>query len=128
MEHNTGDRIHLTVPATPVAVRIARAGAAALATRAGFSYREGEDLRQAVGEAAALLASQPDGDGRLEIVYDLGDGALRVDLHLADRVALLLDVPAVAAAVLDASVDSWELSEAGRRIVLYKHAAPDADD
>jgi anti-sigma regulatory factor (Ser/Thr protein kinase) len=128
VERNTGDTIRLTVPATSAAVRIVRAGAAALATRAGFSYREAEQLRLAVGEAAALLASQPAGDGTLVIAYDVEDDALRIDLHLTERDAGAPDVPGVAAAVLDASVDAWQLSDHGCRIVLRKQAHPDADD
>ena len=130
MERNVGDSIRLMVPATSAAVRIARAGAAALATQAGFSYREGEELRLAVGEAAALLAPEPDGDGTLVIVYDVEDEALRVDLHLTDRRAESgpADVPPVAAAVLDASVDTWRLSDHGRRIVLRKEVHPDDTD
>jgi len=128
MERNTGDSIRLTVPATSAAVRIARSGAAALATRAGFSYREGEELRLAVGEAAALLAPAPDGDGTLVIVYDLEDEALRIDLQLSNAAVAVADVPPVAAAVLDASVDTWGLDDDGRRIVLHKRAHPEADD
>jgi serine/threonine-protein kinase RsbW len=128
VERNTGDTIRLTVPATSAAVRIARAGAAALATRAGFSYLEAEELRLAVGEAAALLAPDPGGDGTLVIAYDIEDDALQVDLHLAEPRPGATDVPGVAAAVLDASVDTWRLSDGGRRIVLRKQAQPDGDD
>ena len=57
MESDEGDRIRLTVPATAAAARITRVSAAGLATRAGFSYGEVEQLRLAVDEATALLAS-----------------------------------------------------------------------
>lgn len=99
-----------------------------MATRAGFTYREAEELRLAVGEAAALLAPDPDGDGTLVIAYDVGDETLSVDLHLAERGGAPADVPDVAAAVLDASVDTWRLDEAGRRMVLHKRGRPDLDD
>jgi serine/threonine-protein kinase RsbW len=128
VEPNTGDSIRLTVPATSAAVRIARSGAAALASRAGFSYREGEELRLAVGEAAALLAPAPERDGTLVIVYDLEGEALHIDLQLTEDAGAVGDVPPVAAAVLDASVDTWRLDDGGRRIVLHKRAHPDADD
>lgn len=122
------ESIRLTVPATSAAVRIARAGAAAMATRAGFSYREAEELRLAVGEAAALLAPDPDGDGRLVIAYDVDDETLSIDLHLTERGDATVDVPDVAAAVLDASVDNWRLGDDGRSLVLHKRGHPDADD
>jgi serine/threonine-protein kinase RsbW len=121
------ESIRLSVPATSAAVRIARAGAAAMATRAGFTYREAEELRLAVGEAAALLAPDPEGAGTLVIAYDVDDESLSVDLHLTERNGPV-DVPDVAAAVLDASVDSWQLGPGGRRLVLRKRGHPDADD
>ncbi|MGH9111937.1 MAG: hypothetical protein ACRDZN_06520 [Acidimicrobiales bacterium] len=128
MNPSTGDSIRLTVPATSVAVRIARAGAAALATRAGFSYREVEALRLAVGEAAALLAPEIDGDGTLVVVYDVEDDALSIDLRLEDRAPRLVGVPSVAAAVLDASVDTWQFTDHGSRLVLRKSVTDGDDD
>ncbi|HKA84097.1 MAG TPA: hypothetical protein VKD21_09540 [Acidimicrobiales bacterium] len=120
--------IRLTVPASSAAVRIARAGAAAMATRAGFTYREAEELRLAVGEAAALLAPDPDGDGTLVIAYDVEDTTLSVDLQLGEPGGAAADIPDVAAAVLDATVDTWRLRDDGRRLVLLKRGHPDADD
>ena len=99
-----------------------------MATRAGFTYREAEELRLAVGEAAALLAPDPDGDGRLVIAYDVEDATLSVDLRLTDQGGAAVDVPDVAAAVLDASVDTWRLGDDGRRMVLHKRGHPDVDD
>jgi serine/threonine-protein kinase RsbW len=122
------ESIRLTVPATSAAVRIARAGAAAMATRAGFTYREAEELRLAVGEAAALLAPDPDGDGTLVIAYDVEDVTLSVDLQLGGQDGVTVDVPDVAAAVLDATVDTWRLGDGGLRLLLLKRGHPDADD
>jgi hypothetical protein len=124
------DSIRLTVPATSAAVRITRAGAAGLATRAGFTYREVEQLRLAVGEAAALLAPQPEGDGTLAVDYDVAPDGLRIDLRLTGPSGdghAVAAVPEVAAAVLDASVDEWELLDGGRRLVLVKRLS-DLDD
>ena len=117
------DSIRLTVPATSAAVRITRAGAAGLATRAGFTYHEVEQLRLAVGEAAALLAPEPEGDGTLAVDYEVASDCLRIDLRLTGPAGdghAVTTVPEVAAAVLDASVDEWELLDGGRRLVLVK--------
>ena len=124
------ETIRLTVPATSAAVRITRAGAAGLATRAGFTYREVEQLRLAVGEAAALLAPEPEGDGTLAVDYDVAPDGLRIDLRLTGPSGdgrAVTAVPEVAAAVLDASVDEWELLDGGRRLVLVKRLS-DLDD
>jgi anti-sigma regulatory factor (Ser/Thr protein kinase) len=149
------DRISLTMPAASAAVRIARASAAALATRAGFTYREVEELQLAVGEAVALLAPEPQGDGTLAVTFEVGSDGLRVDLRLTDPGSRSADVapdveaalgrasgpdgrsqaragdgavaaPTIAAAVLDAAVDTWSVSEGGRRLVLTKQTS-DAD-
>jgi serine/threonine-protein kinase RsbW len=125
------ESIRLSVPATSAAVRITRAGAAGLATRAGFTYREVEQLRLAVGEAAALLAPEPDGEGTLAVVYDVVPDGLRIELVLVPGSAGgVTAVPEVAAAVLDNSVDEWSLADGGRRLVLVKRLSDtdDADD
>jgi anti-sigma regulatory factor (Ser/Thr protein kinase) len=129
------DSIRLTVPATSAAVRIARAGAAGLATRAGFTYHEVEQLRLAVGEAVALLAPEPEGDGTLAVTFDIEPDGVRIELHLTDggstagRQRVPGEVPTVAAAVLDAAVDAWVVSDEGRRLVLHKRVSDaDSDD
>jgi serine/threonine-protein kinase RsbW len=127
------DSIRLTVPAASAAVRIARAGAAGLATRAGFTYHEVEQLQLAVGEATALLAPQPDGDGTLTLIFDVEADGLRVDLRLTEAGAGVdggpgSGVPTIAAAVLDAAVDTWHVHDDGRRFVLRKRLSDTDDD
>ncbi|MBN2622728.1 MAG: hypothetical protein JXA83_05140 [Acidimicrobiales bacterium] len=142
MDLTSTESIRLTVPATAAAVRIARAGAAGLATRAGFTYHEVEEVRLAVGEAAALLAIDPDEasapTGTLGLTFQVGGDALLVEMQLAgdgDRagpaggLGTAGGVPAVASAVLDAAVDSWRIEDGGRRIVLRKQLTDtDGDD
>jgi serine/threonine-protein kinase RsbW len=120
------ETIRLTVPAMSAAVRITRAGAAGLATRAGFTYREVEQVRLAVGEAAALLAPDPEGDATLAVTYVMAPGELRIDLVLTGGDGLS-EVPDVARAVLDNSVDDWHLTDGGRGLTLVKRVS-DADD
>lgn len=126
------DSISLTVPAASPAVRIARAAAAGLATRAGFTYHEVEQLQLAVGEAAALLAPDADGDGTLVLLFDIEADGMRIDLHLADPgqeadARRITTVPSVAVAMLDAAVDTWQVHDDGHRVVLHKTVS-DTDD
>ncbi len=133
MDLSSTDHIRLTVPASPAAVRIARAGAAGLATRAGFTYQEIEQVRLAVGEATALLAPGPGEDGTLALAFEVSPEGLRIDLRLVggsgDVPGATREVPSIAAAVLDSAVDEWEVGDGGRRLVLGKVlAAADGDD
>lgn len=133
MDLTSTDSIRLTVPAASAAVRIARAGAAGLATRAGFTYHEVEQLQLAVGEATALLAPEPDGAGTLTLIFDIESDGLRIDLRLTDPGVggdghPVGRVSTIAAAVLDAAVDTWQVHEAGRRFVLHKRLSDTDDD
>jgi len=127
------DSVRLTVPAAPAAVRVARAGAAGLATRAGFTYHEVEQLRLAVGEAAALLAAEPEGEGTLALTFEVEPDGLRVELRLVGDAApgrrVPTPLPSVAEAVLDAATDAWHVDAGRRRVVLHKRRSDaDADD
>ncbi|HKH04590.1 MAG TPA: hypothetical protein VKA65_05475 [Acidimicrobiales bacterium] len=127
MESDEGDRIRLTVPATPAAARITRVSAAGLATRAGFSYGEVEQLRLAVDEATALLAGTGASNGtevpRLEVLYVVERTGLWIELEVTDAPDAgpeELEVPDLARMVLDGTVDTWEVAPTERRITLHK--------
>ena len=139
MDLTPTDRIRLSVPAATSAVRIARAGAAGLATRAGFTYQEVEQIQLAVGEAAALLAPDPAGAGTLIVTFDVEPTGLVVELEVTDVGASPpvtarpaahagggAELPEIASAVLDAAVDEWRVDPGGLRIVLRKHL-PESD-
>ena len=127
VESDDGDHIRLTVPATPASARIARVAAAGLATRAGFTYREVEQFRLAVDEAAALLtgalAAPPAAarGRRLVVAYVLARDGLHVELEVeGDGGTTAAAVPHLAALLLDASIDDWEVAPDGLRVVLHK--------
>lgn len=136
-----GDHIRLTVPAIRAAARITRVGAAGLATRAGFTYREVEQMRLAVNEATALLASRDAGrsaaaaaDDQLVVVYALHHDSLDVEVrrHAADgRAPVAVDaapVPELAALLLDACVDGWRVVPADGLVALHKRRTHWDDD
>jgi serine/threonine-protein kinase RsbW len=124
-----GDRIRLTVPATSASARITRVGAASLATGAGFTYREVEQMRLAVNEATALLAPHPATEGRLVVVYAVHPDRLHVEVRRegVDEAAAVT-VPELAALLLDACVDGWEVSPAGGTVALHKRRTRYEDD
>jgi anti-sigma regulatory factor (Ser/Thr protein kinase) len=134
VESDEGDRIRLTVPATAAAARITRVSAAGLATRAGFSYGEVEQLRLAVDEATALLAGTRAANGtdvpRLEVLYVVERAGLWIELEVTDAPDASpeeLEVPDLARMVLDGTVDTWEVAPTERRITLHKRRI-DVDD
>ncbi|HMG39688.1 MAG TPA: hypothetical protein VK611_00095 [Acidimicrobiales bacterium] len=125
MERNDGDSVRLTVPATSAAVRIARVGAAGLGTRLGFTFSEVEELRLAVGEAAAQLCDAGP-ESSLVVSYDIEPNGLRVTLAL-DGGAVVPAFSDLAATVLDTVVDEWSL-DPGKSSVTLRKAPADHDD
>jgi anti-sigma regulatory factor (Ser/Thr protein kinase) len=129
VERNDGDALRLTVPATSAAVRIARVGAAGLGTRLGFTFTEVEELRLAVGEAAAQLCGSGT-EARLVVTYHVEAKGLRVVLTLDGGPGRPAIVPAfsdLAAAVLDTVVDEWRFDRGEARLELRK-VPTDNDD
>jgi anti-sigma regulatory factor (Ser/Thr protein kinase) len=122
VERNDGDALRLTVPATSAAVRIARVGAAGLGTRLGFTFTEVEELRLAVGEAAAQLCGSGT-EARLVVTYLVEEKGLQVTLALdagPGRPPVVPSFSDLAAAVLDTVVDDWDLDRAAGRLQLRK--------
>src|SRR5688572_22980454 len=76
--------VHLALPATPEFVRLARVTATGLASRAGFSIDEVEDLRLAIDELCFTLIGSKGKEGRLELRYRLDGNALEVFGSLDD--------------------------------------------
>jgi hypothetical protein len=62
------------------------------------------------------------------VVYDVEDAALSINLHLVDRAPRMVGIPSLAAAVLDASVDTWDVADDGRRMILRKSVTDGEDD
>ena len=101
--------VHLALPATPEFVRVARVTATGLASRAGFSIDEVEDLRLAIDELCFTLIGSKGREGRLELQYRLDGSALEIrgSIACADT-----DVPHLSDwsnKILDALVDEHEV-------------------
>jgi serine/threonine-protein kinase RsbW len=122
----SGDVITLTIPAVLAFVRLPRVAIAGLATRAGFSYDEVEDLRLAIGEVCQVLLDGSDREGTLTIVFDVERGKLGVEVA-ADRPAGRNDGAGerLAEQILLATVGEVEVSDEGRRIAFAMVTAED---
>lgn len=108
LQTDSTPEVHLALPATPEFVRLARVTATGLASRAGFSIDEVEDLRLAIDELCFTLIGSKGREGRLELRYRLQGTALEVHGSLdAD-----IEVPHLSDwsdQILDALVDEHEV-------------------
>ncbi len=120
----SGDVIRLTIPAVLAFVRLPRVAIAGLATRAGFSYDEVEDLRLAIGEVCQVLLDGANRDGTLTIAFTVERGKMEVEV-VSDGPAGRNDGAGerLAEQILKATVGRVEVTEEGRRIVFEKVTA-----
>lgn len=117
----TGDVIRMTIPAMLAYVRLPRVAIAGLATRAGFSYDEVEDLRLAIGEVCQVLLDGADRTGTLTISFAVERGQMDVDV-VAEGPAGRDDGTGerLAAQILEATVGKVSVADEGRRISFSK--------
>ncbi|NEK58716.1 ATP-binding protein [Geodermatophilus sabuli] len=73
------ERLELRVPTTPTQLPAVRAMAGDLAMRMDYDLDAVEDLRLAVDEACATLASVVSGDRRLTVVFETTRSGLHID-------------------------------------------------
>ena len=101
--------VHLALPATPEFVRLARVTATGLASRAGFSIDEVEDLRLAIDELCFTLIGSKGREGRLELRYRLDGSALEVHGSLDSPDTEMPHLSDWSDQILDALVDEHEV-------------------
>jgi serine/threonine-protein kinase RsbW len=85
------DRLELRVPSSPTQLPAVRAMAGDLAMRMDFDLDAVEDLRLAVDEACATLASVALGDSPLTVVFEATREGLRIDAWVPTAAGV--DVP-----------------------------------
>lgn len=116
----------MTIPSVLAFVRLPRVAIAGLATRAGFSYDEVEDLRLAIGEVCHVLLDGADRDGTLTIAFTVDRGRMRVEVDASGPAGRNDGAgERLSEQILQATVGRVEVSEEGRRIVFDKVAADD---
>jgi anti-sigma regulatory factor (Ser/Thr protein kinase) len=111
-----GEEVHLTMPATPQLLRVARLTAAGLAGRLGFSFDEIEDVKIAVDELCFALVGSKGRAGSLTLTYRLGDQQLEIigeGTFAADGPEPAPAPSELSAQILAAVVDDHELSRDG---------------
>lgn len=99
----------LALPATPEFVRLARVTATGLASRAGFSIDEVEDLRLAIDELCFTLIGTKGREGQLELRYRLDGSALEVKGSIDGAEAATPHLSEWSDQILDALVDEHEV-------------------
>lgn len=121
-----GDVIRLTVPAVLRFTRLPRVAIAGLATRAGFSFDEVEDLRLAIGEVCQVLLDGADRTGSLTVNYGVTRGRMEVEV-ISQGPPGRIDGPGelLAEQILAATVDDLAVHDEGRRITFSKLATDD---
>ena len=104
--------VHLSLPPSPVNLRVARATAAAVADRLGFGETDVEDVSVAVNElTSALMQAGPMSDIALDFTHQRdrfmaeGNATVEVQTRLSD----------VAQEILDLVVDRFEMSQVDDR-------------
>jgi anti-sigma regulatory factor (Ser/Thr protein kinase) len=118
--------VRLAIPAAPEFLRLARLAAADVASRAGFSFEDIEDLRIGVDELCHLLMAPGTEDEQLQLTFTLqpetvtveGEGPSR---NTGDPVMVQSELSQT---IVTAVVDEHEVSRDGStlRFRLKKHA------
>ena len=101
--------VHLALPATPEFVRLARVTATGLASRAGFSIDEVEDLRLAIDELCFTLIGTKGRPGQLSLRYRLDGSALEVEGTVNGNEGAVPHLSEWSDQILDALVDEHEV-------------------
>jgi serine/threonine-protein kinase RsbW len=121
-----GDRLELRVPTTPTQLPAVRAMAADLAMRMDYDLDSVEDLRLAVDEACAILATIALGDEPLTVVFETSRTGLHIEAWVSAKEGT--DVPrgGFGWAVLETLVDAVEGRQATQADVPAGNGSIDA--
>ena len=102
------ERLELRVPTSPTQLPAVRAMAGDLAMRTDFDLDAVEDLRLAVDEACATLASIATGDEPLTVVFEASRESLRIEAWVPTAAGVDVPRDGFGWAVLQTLVDTVE--------------------
>lgn len=126
------DRVLLSVPAKGEYARTVRLTAASLATRAGMTFEDVEDIRVAVEEAFVFVCDRAEDGAQIDIAFEVDESGVAVDVGPVAASALededALQRAEYARFILEAVCDELDMpSEAGQcRIRLVKKVGSEA--
>jgi serine/threonine-protein kinase RsbW len=120
------ERLELRVPTSPTQLPAVRAMAGDLAMRMDFDLDAVEDLRLAVDEACATLASIALGDNPLTVVFEATRDALRIDAWVPTAEGTDLPRDGFGWAVLHTLVDSVDAGPSTQAKVPAGNGSTDA--
>lgn len=106
------ERLELRVPITPSQLPAVRAMAGDLSIRMDYDLDSVEDLRLAVDEACATLASVADGDAPLTVVFETTRTGLHIEAWVCTTDGTEVPVDGFGWAVLATLVDAVEARRA----------------
>ena len=112
------ERLELRVPITPMQLPAVRAMAGDLAIRMDYDLDSVEDLRLAVDEACATLASIARGDSPLTVVFEVARDGLRIDAWVPTAAGTDVPRDGFGWAVLHTLVDTVEAGPSDQATVL----------
>ncbi len=101
--------VRLSVPASPRFLSAARVVAASLGAESGLSVDDLDDLRLGVNELVSLLVESAPPAARVELEFDVHDGAIIVRGMLDGAVAAPIEVDELTRRIVEAVVDDHEL-------------------
>jgi serine/threonine-protein kinase RsbW len=116
-DRRRAERLELRVPTTPSQLPAVRAMAGDLAMRMDYDLDAVEDLRLAVDEACATLASVVSGDRRLTVVFETSRAGLHIDAWVPTAEGTDVPRDGFGWAVLHTLVDNVEAGPATQATV-----------
>jgi serine/threonine-protein kinase RsbW len=111
------ERLELRVPTSPTQLPAVRAMTGDLAMRMDFDLDAVEDLRLAVDEACATLASVAQGDSPLTVVFEATREGLRIDVWVPTAAGVDVPRDGFGWAVLHTLVDTVEAGPSSQATV-----------
>ena len=125
MESSNSDRtVHLTIPAKPDYVVLARLALSAVCRLAPLELEAAADLKLAITEAASFLmggdrraAARDDGDvPEMRFRFDLGDDAIVVEVSGAEQPTISEEERELSRAIIGATADDCEYRDGTMRL------------